>query len=184
MFAQQPGELSEIGLGPVVHGAFHFGMFREVVAEDVADLVDGCGDQAADDVGGVFGLFAVGLLFDQGDEVAQGAALVGAQLQTRVGCDSEEERHHVFRVDIEVAQELGGDNQHVALEVALCARFMSLDDVFRPEDEERILAQAIFVQVERYAGFAFRADADDEGVDAARREAAREDRISESMAVR
>lgn len=32
----------------------------------------------------------------------------------------------------------------------------------------RIFLQPIFVQVERYAGFAFRADADDEGVDAAR----------------
>ena len=44
---------------------------------------------------------------------------------------------------------------------------MSLDDVFRPEDEERILAQAIFVQVERSFGLALRTDANDEGVDAA-----------------
>lgn len=83
--------------------------------------------------------FAVGFLFDQGDEAAQGAALVGVQLQTRVSCDSEEERHHVFRVDIEVAQELGGDNQHVALEVARRARFMSLDDVFGPKTKSESL---------------------------------------------
>lgn len=45
---------------------------------------------------------------------------------------------------------------------------LDLEDILRAEDEDRIFLQPIFVQVERYAGFAFRADADDEGVDAAR----------------
>ena len=45
---------------------------------------------------------------------------------------------------------------------------LDLEDILRAEDEDRIFLQPVFVQVERYAGFAFRADADDEGVDAAR----------------
>ena len=87
--------------GTVVGRVFNFGMFREVVAEDLADLVDGSGDESPDDFGREFALRSLELLFDQGDETLQGLAFVVRDLQTGIGCKLQEQRQQVFRVDVD-----------------------------------------------------------------------------------
>ena len=140
-------------------------MLREVVVHDIPDLVNRCGDQPADDIEREMGLRPAGFAFDLGDHAAHGAALFGRQRQCGIFDEFEEQRHHVFDVDVDAAHEVGRYGDDVGFEILLR---IYLQDIFRGKDEHRILLQPEFMQVERYGGLPFGADSDYEGVDAAR----------------
>lgn len=165
VLAQQVRELLEVLLGPVVYRILYFGMLREVVVEDVPDLVDRRGDQPVDDVVREMGLLAPGFTLDLRDETAYRVAFLVRERQAGVGRELQEKLEQVFCVDVDAAQEIGRNDDYVGPEILLR---LDLEDILRAEDEDRIFLQPVFVQVERYAGLPFRADADDEGVDAAR----------------
>ena len=107
VFAQQVRELLEIFFGPVVYGILYFGMLREVVVEDVPDLVDRRGNQPVDNIVREMGFFAPGFTLDLRDETAYRVAFLVRERQAGVGCELQEKLEQVFCVDVDASQEIG-----------------------------------------------------------------------------
>jgi len=107
VFAEQLGELPEILLRTVVYRAVDLGMLREVVGQDVPDLVDRRGNQPVDDIVREMGFFAPGFTLDLRDETAYRVAFLVRERQAGVGCELQEKLEQVFCVDVDAAQEIG-----------------------------------------------------------------------------
>ena len=132
MLAQQVRELLEVLLGPVVYRVLYFGMLREVVVEDVPDLVDRRGYQPVDDVVREMGLLAPGFTLDLRDETAYRVAFLVRERQAGVGRELQEKLEQVFCVDVDAAQEIGRNDDYVGPEILLR---LDLEDILRAEDD-------------------------------------------------
>ena len=141
-------------------------MLLHVVSQDVADLINRRRDQSADDLDRKIGFGTFEFLFDHRDEAAQRLAFGVGELHAVPRSELQEERHQVFGVDVDAAQEVRRDENDVCFEAVVG---LHLQYVFRTEDEKRVFFQPVFLQVGGESRFAFGAYADDESVDASRK---------------
>ena len=165
MDAEQPEKAAEVGVGAVADLLFRFGMPCEVVLQCVAYLVERSHEKLADDLFRELGGLAFRLVFHQRDEVAQLAALVVGYFEGGMRAQLQHQRHQLFRVDVQPLHELRRNNDRIAAQRS--SRF-GLDDALRTDQEKGVLAQGVFVEVDRKFGSALGAEAEDECVDAAR----------------
>ena len=144
VFAEQLGELPEILLRTVVYRAVDLGMLREVVGQDVPDLVDRRGDQSADDLARKIRLGAFQFLFDHRDKTPERLALGLREFHAGERAELQEKRHHAFGVDVDALEKIRGDDDKMGLETVVG---LYLQDVLGAEDEERILFEPEFLKV-------------------------------------
>ena len=141
-------------------------MLLHVVSQDVADLINRRRDQSADDLDRKIGFATFEFLFDHRDEAAQRLAFGVGELHAVPRSELQEERHQVFGVDVDAAQEVRRDDEDMRLEAVVG---LYLQDMLRSDDEERVLFQPVFFQVGGEGRFAFGSHADDESVEASRK---------------
>ncbi len=153
----------EVVFGPARLAFLGFGMRLQIVLHGVADFVEGGDEEFADDVVGESRRRRVDFVIHQRNEMLQLLPLFGRDVDAGMSAELQQQRHEVFHVDVHALQKVGRNHHHVPFERAVGC----LDDVLRRDEKERVFMQYVVGQVDRDLGFAFGADTDDEGIDAA-----------------
>ncbi len=158
-------EAVEILLVPALRRALHAGPLLAVLADDAAQLVEEKGEVAAQDLleeGHLPGF--CNLVGDAADQPLQLAALLRGDMENRLLQHLKQDGTQSPDVDVDLLEKVLLESEQVAPGLV---RPDHLQDVVGLVDQDRILADPVFVQVDVDVRGAAFADHDEVGVDAA-----------------